>query len=350
VRAWLPALLVACSNEPSRLDGLTGSRLPSAELPSAGPPSAERPRDAAPPLDETEQDLQRKLRELTARPLAGGAIPPGIPLDRASLGERPRPFGPLAPLAPGMTRAEVRAAVPSVVADGTMLWVATGIDDTTAELSFDGVGRLAAVVYRLPLSARQTLVLAWGAPVLQTNTWFDRERGWRAKLDEDAVKGKVVVTMSGFTPFAALLGRGPDGLAEAVPLVGAALRELRDRLGARLAGTPAPHGFAELAMPRSTDLCGAPTELGLELDGAGVATRAILLQCYDDADVNRRAALAAMEQQWGPATPRRTKDDRLVFAWTLPARPPERPAERLIEAQQVAHDGQWRWEVAIRAR
>ena len=333
------ALLVACSNEPSRLDGLTGGRLPRAGPPrdAAGPPA---------PLDETEQDLQRKLRELTGRPLAGGALP----LDRAAVGDRPGPFGPLAPLAPRMTRAEVRAAIPSAVADGAMLWVATGIDGATAELSFDGADWLAAVVYRLPLGARPTLVLAWGAPGLQTSTWLDRERGWRAKLDEDAVKGEVVVTMSGFTPFAALLGGGPDGLAEAAPLVGAGLRELRQRLGARLAVASAQHGVAELEMPRATDLCGAPTELGLVLDGAGVATRAILLQCYDDADVNRRAALAAMEQQWGPATPRRTRDDRLVFAWTLPARPPERPAERLIEAQQVVHAGQWRWEVVIRER
>jgi hypothetical protein len=317
------------------------------------PPRAEPPRDAAPPpesLDETEQDLQRKLRELTARPLADGAIPPGRPLDRAAIGDRPRPFGPLAPLAPHMTRAGVQAAIPSAVADGAMLWVPTGIDGTTAELSFDAADRLSAVVFRMPLAARPTLVLAWGAPEVQTGTWLDPERGWRAKLHEDAVKGEVTVTMAGFTPFAALLGRGPDGLTEEVPLVGTGLRELRDRLGARLLAASAQHGYAEVEMPRATDLCGVPTELGLELDRAGVVTRAILLQCYDDADVNRRAALAAMERQWGPAAPHRTKDDRLVFAWTLPAKPPERPAERVIEAQQVPHAGQWRWEVIIRGR
>jgi len=320
---------------------------------ASAPPRVAPPRDAAPPpapLDDTDQDLERRLRELTARPLADGAIRAGIPLDRAALGDRPRPFGPLAPLAPRMTRAEVRAAIPSAASDGAMLWVATGIDGATAELTFDAADRLDAVVYRLPLAARPTLVLAWGAPVLQTDTWFDREGGWRARLHEDAVKGEVTVMMSGFVPFAALLGRGPDGLAEVAPLVGATLSELRDRFGGRLTGVSVQGGYAELEMPRATDLCGAPTELALELDGAGMVTRAILLQCYDDADVNRRAALAAMEQQWGPAAPQRTKDDRLVFAWTLPARPPERPAERLIEAQHVVHAGQWRWEVVIRAR
>jgi hypothetical protein len=49
-----------------------------------------------------------------------------------------------------------------------------------------------------------------------------------------------------------------------------------------------------------------------------------------------------MEQQWGPAAAHRTKDDRLVFAWTLP--------ERRIEAQQVIHGSLWEWEIAIEAR
>jgi hypothetical protein len=93
-------------------------------------------------------------------------------------------------------------------------------------------------------------------------------------------------------------------------------------------------------MPRATDVCSSPTELGLELDSVGTVKRVMLLQCYDDVDVNRRTALATMERAWGAGSPARTPDDRLVFTWTLPG--------RRIEAQQVQHASQWLWEVSIR--
>ncbi|MBA3393400.1 MAG: hypothetical protein H0T89_12185 [Deltaproteobacteria bacterium] len=69
-----------------------------------------------------------------------------------------------------------------------------------------------------------------------------------------------------------------------------------------------------------------------------------LHQCYDGWDVQRRAALAAMEQRWGRATPTRTADDRLVFAWTI--------GNRRLEAEDIhdGHDGTAAWQVTIKPR
>jgi hypothetical protein len=324
VRLLVLAIVAACSNEPSRLDGLTAR--------GGGTPTIAH--DAAQP-DEADRDLRRRLREATARPLDGTPIA----LDARVLGRAARPFGPLTAVRPRMTRAELLAAVPGAQADGTVMWVPTGIDGVTVEMSFDRGDRLGEIIYRMPLAVRPVLIEAWGPLVPQAETWFDRERGWRARMREDAIKREVAVVLSGFTPFADVIGRGPDGLAEPTALLGASLRELRDRFGARLVDASTTHGFVELVMPRATDICAAPTELGLELDRVGVVKRVMLMQCYDDVDVNRREALAIMERAWGPAVPARTRDDRLVFAWTLP--------DRRIEAHQVPHADHWLWEITI---
>lgn len=321
------AIVAACSSEPSRLDGLTAH--------GGAAPKIARP--DAPPPDEADRDLRRKLREASARPLDTAPLA----LDARVLGRAARPFGPLAAVRPRMTRSELLAAVPGAQVDGATLWVPTGIDGVTVEMSFDRGDRLGEITYRMPLGARPLLIEAWGPVVPQAETWFDREGGWRARLREDAIKREVAIALSGFTPFADVIGRGPDGLAEPLALVGSTLRELRDRFGARLIDASTTHGFVELVMPHATDVCALPTELGLELDGVGVVKRVMLMQCFDDLDVNRREALASMERAWGAATPARTRDDRLVFAWTV--------AEHRIEAQQVQHADHWVWEITILA-
>ena len=296
-------------------------------------------READRRLDEREQELDRKLRELTARPLPErGAREPdaGPPLDARVLGRVARPFGPLAPLAPAMTRAEVLRAIPSAQRDGALGWVPTGVADVAAELSFDAADRLDTVTFHVPLAARSLFVEAWGAPAAETNTWLDRAGGWRAELGEQPTKGKIVLTLVGFTPFADVLGPGGAGDR----LVGATLAELRARFGARL-GPATRAGLVEVAMPGATDACGAPTELGLEVGGDGRVRRAILLQCFDGAEAQRRAVLAALEARWGPAQVVRTPDDRLVFAWTAPA--------GRVEAQVIHHGKKPLWEVRLGA-
>jgi hypothetical protein len=296
-------------------------------------------------LDEKERELDRKLRDLSANPPSDAAagsrdvLPEkGVPLDKHALGPLPRPFGPLAPLRVGQTRDEVLAKIPGAMRDGEIVWIPTGIEDASAEISFDAADRLDTITYHLPLAARQTLVGAWGAPVAQTNTWLERQGRWRVLLGEDATQSKIDLSITPYTPLADILGRGPDGLAEPKPILGATLPQLRERFGSRLVDPVDADTPAELVMPAASDVCSSATELHLETAN-GKVTRLKLLQCYDEEDVNRRAALAAMEQRWGRAIPTRTADDRLVFAWALPT--------RKIEAQQTQTADAWIWEVAI---
>jgi hypothetical protein len=68
----------------------------------------------------------------------------------------------------------------------------------------------------------------------------------------------------------------------------------------------------------------------------------VIYQCYDEWEPQRRAALAAMEQAWGRATPTRTAEDRLVFAWS-------RHGRRIVaEDAPAGHEGGAIWQITIR--
>lgn len=287
-------------------------------------------------LDEKQRELDKKLAELATRPLDGGGsrdVPAekGVPLDKRVLGAAPHPFGPLDKVVPGMTRDDVIAAVPGVLRDGDKLTVPSGIAEVGIELAFDDAARLATVTYSLPLTAKDLLVAAWGAPNAGPAGWFDRRRRWRADLYDDATLALTSVTL-----FGDVLGRGPDGLSEKRALIGATIEQLRAWFGERL-HEATEDDPAELVMPLSTDVCASPTMLALELPATGKVTRLHLVQCYDGDDA-RRGALAAMEARWGRATPTRTADDRLVFAWQLPGRRLE------------ATTGENGWEITISAK
>lgn len=296
-------------------------------------------------LDEREAALERKLRELTAGPLSDGgvadpALVRGAPFESVPLGKAVAPFGPLAPLRPTMTREQVIAAIPTATASGTILWVPTQIEGVTAELMFDEAERFERLVYRLPISGRHTLSLAWGPPN-DSNAWFGTtaER-WRGLISDVPKNGKLELTISTFTPFADLIGAGPDGLAETQPLIGADLRELHTRYGGRLLDPELPGDPAELVLSGATDVCSRPTELVLPLDGRNRVKSISVSQCFDELDESRRAVLATLEKRWGRATPTRTSDDNLVFAWTV--------ATRRIEARVTRdHSGAWVWQLRI---
>lgn len=315
-------------------------------------PTAPRTTDAAVALDDREKELaereaalERKLRELTAGPLADGgvadpALVRGAPFESVKLGPTVAPFGPLSPLRPAMTRKEVLAAIPTATASGKILWVPTQIEGVTAELFFDQADRFERLVYRLPISGRHTLSLAWGPPN-DSNTWFGTtDDHWRAMISDVPKNGKLSLSLSTFTWFSDLIGAGPDGLADKQPLIGAELRDLHARYGTRLLDPELGGDPAELVLSGATDLCGRPTEMMLPLDVRGRVKSIVVLQCFDDHDQNRRSALATMEKQWGPGTPMRTADDVLVFAWTLPT--------RRIEARITRdHHGTWVWQLKI---
>ncbi|MEJ7602729.1 MAG: hypothetical protein WKG01_32875, partial [Kofleriaceae bacterium] len=280
--------------------------------------------DRARSLDEREADLERKLRELTARPLgdAGGSDPslvPGEQLEPAMIGARAAPFGPVAALRPAMTREQVLAAVPGATPSGPTVWVPTDLEQVTAELFFDASDRFERLLYELPVSARHTLSLVWGPPS-ESNTWYGTADRWRATISDTPKNGKFELEIAAYTPFSELIGGGPDGLAEAKPLIGASLGELHDRYGGRLLDPELSGDPAELLVTGATDLCSHPTGLVLPLDARGRIRSIVISQCFDDSEANRRSALAAMEKQWGAATARRTADDLLVFAWSLPGR------------------------------
>lgn len=286
-------------------------------------------------LDEKERDLDRRLSELATRPLdaAGSRSVPaekGVPLDKRLLGAAPHPFGPLEVVTPGMTRDEVIAAVPAVQRDGAKLAVPSGIEDVTIELGFDDAGRLATASYTLGAGAREVLLAAWGQPSAGDTSWLDVRRRWRADLSEQWA-GTSLLAITAITPVADIVGRGPDGLAEKRALIGATHEQLRVWFGDRLREPGDSTDALALVMPPASDVCGRATELDLELPAVGKVTRLELVQCFDGDD-GRRAALAAFEQRWGRATPARTADDRLVFAWQLPGR----------RLQARAGDAAWR--------
>jgi len=292
-------------------------------------------------LDEKQRELDRKLAEIATRPLDAGSgsrdVPAekGVPLDKRVLGATPHPFGPLESVKPGMSRDDMIAAVPGVVRDGDKLSVPSGIERVGIEIAFDDTGHLATVTYTLPGGVESLLSGAWGEPNAGAVGWLDKRRRWRADLYQEAADS-AVLALTAVTPFGDLLGKGPDGLAEKRALLGATLDQLRAAFPGRV-HEPREDDPLGLAMPIATDVCGSPTTLELELSPAGKVARAKLVQCYDT-DEARRAALAAMEQRWGRATPTRTADDRLVFGWQLPGRRLE------------AHDGEDGWEIAITAR
>ena len=296
-------------------------------------------------LDEREDELERKLRELTAGPLSDGGVSDpelvrGTPFESVPLGKTVAPFGPLAPLRPTMTRDQVVAAIPSATASGTILWVPTQIEGVTAELMFDQAERLERLVYRLPISGRHTVSLAWGPPN-DSNTWFGTSPDrWRAMISDVPKNGKLELSISTFTPFADLIGAGPDGLAEKQPLIGADLGDLHTRYGGRLLDPELPGDPAELVVSGATDVCGRPTEVMLQLDLRNRVKSIIVSQCFDDNDENRRAVLATLEKRWGRGTPTRTVDDVLIFAWTV--------ATRRIDARVTRdHNGTWVWQLRI---
>jgi len=251
----------------------------------------------------------------------------GIPLDKRVLGAAPHPFGPLEAVKPGMSRDDVIAAVPGMLRDGDKLIIASGIEGVGIELAFDDAGLLAAVTYSLPATAKELLASAWGASI--DGGWIDKRRRWRADLYDDGTLAVMPMTL-----FGDLIGRGPDGLAEKRALIGATLEQLRVWFGARLQEPSDDTEDLQLALAAGTEVCGNRTVLVLELGAAGKVTRLRLQQCVEG-DEARRTALAVMEARWGRATPTRTADDRLVFAWQLPGRRLE------------ADEGDAVWEVRI---
>lgn len=303
----------ACSDPRSRLDAVLVPPDPTDLADRAGAHAA----DTAAPgeLDEDAADLERKLRELTAQPLGSGPlVERGAPLTSAVLGGVPGPFGPLAPLRPGMTRDELRAAVPTASTTATGTWVPTGLADTTAELAFDRHDRLVEIVLRLPLSARPLLIAAWGTPG-PAMVWLDRDGGWRTRLTEDAIGRRITLAITSYAPFAMLIA--PGGLADPERLLGATAAQLvaRDRERVFVARDLA---FAELELPRATDACSTPGQLAVELAPSGAVARVMFDPCFDDGDDSgRRLILAALEQRFGPGIPRRTDDGRPVLAWTV---------------------------------
>ncbi|MBA3817808.1 MAG: hypothetical protein H0X17_02875, partial [Deltaproteobacteria bacterium] len=246
------------------------------------------------------------------------AGPPGAAL-AAALGSVPGPFGALAGVTAGMTRAEVVTAVPTAQPDGPLLWAPTGLDGVDVDIAFSPNDRLEEIVYRLPLAARPQLVTAWGAPVHETNLWFDPARGWRARLDEDPVNGKVELVIRPYRPFATLVRPGGGVAIAAIPVLGMPVAKVATYLGPGVIPRDEPDLVGEVVL-MATEVCSEPTRLVLGKSAKNVVDRMILYQCYDDWEVQRRAVLAALERSWGRATPTRTADDRLGFAWSPPGR------------------------------
>ncbi|MBA3393399.1 MAG: hypothetical protein H0T89_12180 [Deltaproteobacteria bacterium] len=230
MRVLLLLLLAACDAHPSRLDAIVVTH---------GPDPTPRPRGARPigepraeNRDERDRDLDRKLREVASRDVPDDTASGGVSL-ASVLGSTPGPFGSLAAIKPGMTRTELLAALPTAQRDGELVWIPTGIDGVAVELAFDRTERLAEIVYHVPLAARPLLVGAWGAPAHETNVWFDPTRGWRARLGEDPVNGKIELAIAPYRPFADVIGRGPVRMASATRRRSSAPRSPTSRADSR---------------------------------------------------------------------------------------------------------------------
>lgn len=289
---------------------------------SAAAARAQRADEAAKIAEEAVQ-AAREARDLLARPPPSARDVPserGVPLDQTALGSLPHPFGALEVIEPTSTREDILSALPNARRAGTdRLTVPLGVEDLVGVIEIDYSGHFDVVNIALPSSARELLAKAWGPPTA-SGAWFDHKKRWRADLDRDNQ-----LTIGPFKPLADLLGKGPDGLAEAKGILGATHAELTERFGARVReiGGRAINGKAprerrlELLMP-ATEVCRYFTHAEAELAGDRVA-KLHLFQCYDD-ESSRRAALVAIERRWGKAVPIRTAEDLPAFSFRVPAR------------------------------
>ncbi|MGE3459845.1 MAG: hypothetical protein AB7O24_32345 [Kofleriaceae bacterium] len=254
----------------------------------------------------------------------------GVPFTREVLGTKPAPFGVLSAVHPGATTAQLATQLTTDTAFDTKVRIPTGIDGVTATLhmSDDVVDR---VVFRVPSESKDTLVRAWGkAP---SDVWVGPH--WRADLD-----GRRL-TLRPYTPFAKLLGRGPDGLAERAAAIGATKAELQQRFGDRVAPNEDDESEAGYRLTAPvTELCDQPPTIVFELADDRV-TQISITVCFDGTEAGRRAVVEAMERAWGRARP------QIIFG--LMKLTFERPRRR-IEAQVEQSDSESMWTIEIKPK
>jgi hypothetical protein len=225
-----------------------------------------------------------------AAALGGAACGDSAPSDAEVIGSKVRPPKALAPIRPGMARADVEAALPKGVERVERGYrMASGAANVELVVVMapgaDHVAGLEAVIR--DADARALLTRAWGPPN-GTDEWRDEETGWRAGLACGAAKLCTVA----FTPYGPLptLFPGPE------------VRPPGAHAGLRFGMSPAE--AAAVCAPCGTSVDGA-RGTPLEVDGVWFAPR------YDDgylAELHYEVppyARAFLERQWGPSRLRR---------------------------------------------
>lgn len=140
-------------------------------------------------------------------------------LTAAFFGSRVAPPGLLATLPPGAPAAELAK---HHAGTGEL---PLGPEDVRAAIETDTEGRLRSIMIAgLPANAPALLERAWGAPTRTARgpTWFDPERGWRARYDESL----QAVELTGYLPARAWLGSGVTIAALPAPVLGATRAQL----------------------------------------------------------------------------------------------------------------------------
>lgn len=283
------------------------------------PPTATRATGAG---DEIE--LQRLIAELRTLPLPPSAT--AMPaLAAADLGKAPGLFGTLRRAAEDASMPALIALVPDAITwdfdtflakasnggvASRLLGELEGRTSVTlrdvgfADVVVDVEPEQAEVRYYLQKRATAMLTAAWGPP-RGVGTWIGPR--WRADLTPSQWADVDTLTLRRYTPLAKVVGRGPDGLADSVAIVGAdAAALLEAGFGERLsplirttgADDPGYQVGVVLTIP-PTDVCAMPSQATGTTSGDRRITTLKLELCVDDDDAARALALSTLKLAWG---------------------------------------------------
>jgi hypothetical protein len=157
-------------------------------------------------------------------------------LGPAFFGSKPAPIGPLAKLAWGAPKSEVKKQMPELFdGDRSKLLPDSSVENVNYGVSFhNDTQKLDRLKVDLPATAKEHILAAWGPGKEAKDSigrprtyWFDPDTGWRAYV-EPGFGDDLQLVISQYQPAAKLLGEGPDGLGFAPhPLVGATIEDLR---------------------------------------------------------------------------------------------------------------------------
>ena len=210
----------------------------------------------------------------------------------AFFGTRVAPPGVLAQLTPSATSDELAKLANAGE-------IPLGPEDVRAAVLTNAQGRLRSIVIAgLPAGSRALVETAWGPATATARgpTWFDPERGWRARYDDSL----QALELTGYLPAAAWLGKGVTIAAMPAPVLGATRAQLTARYPVR---------GDTIALPPIEDAALATTAT-VTFDHGTKRVSQLAIELPFEGPARRDALVKLLEAKWGTA---RRNGSSLVF-------------------------------------